>query len=68
MKDSMYMTVYVDDLLIFGSDETKIAAVKTSLAEEFKMTDLRLYSYYLGIHVHQHENGDVHLHQSTYLH
>lgn len=65
--DGMYMTVYVDDLLIFGPDEAKITKVKQSLSEEFKMTDLGLCSYYLGIHVHQRDNGDVHLHQTNYL-
>ncbi|SMY29126.1 unnamed protein product [Zymoseptoria tritici ST99CH_1A5] len=65
--DGMYMTVYVDDLLIFGPDESKIAAVKAQLSQEFKMTDLGRCAYYLGIHVQQRTNGDVHLHQSNYL-
>ena len=64
--DGMYMTVYVDDLLIFGSNEQKIAKVKQELASEFQMSDLGKCSYYLGIHVNQNDNGDVHLHQSNY--
>ena len=31
------------------------------------MTDLGLCAYYLGMHVHQETNGDVHLHQESYI-
>ena len=65
--DGMYLGVYVDDLLIFGPDEGQIQRVKDQLANRFQMTDLGRCSYYLGIHIHQDDNGDVYLHQSNYL-
>jgi hypothetical protein len=67
LKDGMFMTVYVDDILIFGANEADIVKVKQSLASEFKMTDLGLCAHYLGMQIHQEENGDVLIHQATYL-
>ncbi|SMY30449.1 unnamed protein product [Zymoseptoria tritici ST99CH_1A5] len=66
-RDGMYMTVYVDNLLIFEPEEAKIEEVKRNLATKFKIEDLGRCSYYLGIYVHQYDNGDVHLHQSNYI-
>jgi len=63
----LIMEVYVDDINIFGSDESQIVTMKQQLASRFQMTDLGLCSYYLGMHVHQEANGDVHLHQESYV-
>jgi Reverse transcriptase (RNA-dependent DNA polymerase) len=49
--------VYVDDLLITGTSETEIAQFKLEMKEKFKMSDLGLLTYYLGIEVQQ--LGDV---------
>jgi hypothetical protein len=43
----------VDDLLITGADEKETAKFKLQMKELFKMSDLGLLSYYLGIEVHQ---------------
>ena len=42
-------------------------ATKRQLASRFNITDLGLCAYYLGMHVHQEANGDVHLHQESYI-
>lgn len=65
--ENLIMEVYVDDINIFGQDEDLIIAVKRQLASRFNMTDLGLCAYYLGMHVHQEANGDVHLHQESYI-
>lgn len=66
-RENLIMEVYVDDINIFGLDENRIVAMKQRLASRFNMTDLGLCAYYLGMHVHQEANGDVHLHQESYI-
>jgi hypothetical protein len=43
--------VYVDDLIITGSDHNNIRSFKEEMAAAFKMSDLSLLHYYLGIEV-----------------
>jgi hypothetical protein len=45
--------VYVDDLIITGSDRDNIRSFKEEMAAAFKMSDLGLLHYYLGIEVKQ---------------
>ena len=47
------MGVYVDDLIITGTDPSHILEFKDQMQELFKMTDLGPLSYYLGIEVTQ---------------
>ena len=47
------MGVYVDDLIITGSHPLEIAKFKAGMMKVFKMSDLGLLSYYLGIEVAQ---------------
>jgi Reverse transcriptase (RNA-dependent DNA polymerase) len=48
--------VYVDDLLITRTCELEIARFKSEMMEKFKMSDLGLLTYYLGIEVQQKPN------------
>ena len=50
----MYLVVYVDDLLMTGSNESYIASIKKYLKKIFEMTDMGHLHYYLGIEVTQH--------------
>ena len=52
-KDRLLVGIYVDDLLITGADEGEVAKFKLQMKELFKMSDLGLLSYYLGIEVRQ---------------
>ena len=45
--------MYVDDLIITGNNDDHITQVKTELHASFKMTDLGLLHYYLGVEVFQ---------------
>ena len=65
--ENLIMEVYVDDINIFGLDEGRIVAMKQLLSTRFKMADLGPCAYYLGMHVYQEANGDVHLHQESYV-
>jgi hypothetical protein len=43
--------VYVDDLIITGSDRDNIRSFKEEMTATFKMSDLGLLHYYLGVEV-----------------
>lgn len=45
--------VYVNDLIITGTHPLEIAKFKVEMKGLFKMSDLGLLGYYLGIKVHQ---------------
>jgi hypothetical protein len=57
--------VYVDDLIITGSDRDNIRSFKEEMAAAFKMSDLGLLHYYLGIEVKQSTTG-ISLSQGAY--
>jgi hypothetical protein len=48
--------VYVDDLIITGSNNVVINEFKMEMMKSFSMSDLGLLTYYLGIQVDQREN------------
>jgi Reverse transcriptase (RNA-dependent DNA polymerase) len=50
-EESILVGVYVDDLLITGTCEAEIVKFKGEMMEKFKMSDLGLLTYYLGIEV-----------------
>jgi hypothetical protein len=57
--------VYVDDFIITGSSQKEIQKFKSEMMKMYKMTDLGLLHYYLGIEVKQGPNGLV-LSQASY--
>jgi hypothetical protein len=57
--------VYVDDLLITGTSTKSIGSFKQEMAIVFKMSDLGLLTYYLGIQVQQSSKGTI-LSQESY--
>jgi hypothetical protein len=57
--------VYVDDLIITGGDVGAITKFKVQMQRIFRMSDLGLLSYYLGLEVTQGAHG-IMLRQSAY--
>ena len=51
------MAVYVDGLLITGSQVELINDFKKNMSAKFEMSDLGLLTYYLGIEVLQYDGG-----------
>ncbi|KAL8133800.1 hypothetical protein AgCh_009024 [Apium graveolens] len=49
----LIVALYVDDLLMTGTNEEVIKKFKKQMAEHFEMSDLGNLSYYLGIEVNQ---------------
>ena len=66
---TMFIAVYVDDLLLFGADiDPRIDDVMQNLRDRFRMTDLGDVSHYLGMEVDVDLNKKtITLRQSTYL-
>lgn len=50
------VVVYVDDLILTGSDDENIGKVKQELKRSFKITDIGLLHFYLRIEVKQDDN------------
>lgn len=51
------VSLYVDDLLVIGDDIDEIANFKRSMLQVFEMTDLGVMRYFLGMEVHQLDDG-----------
>jgi hypothetical protein len=63
--NALLVGVYVDDLVITGTKDAKVAAFKEEMKATFQMSDLGLLSFYLGIKVHQGDSG-ITLRQTAY--
>ncbi|GJS93535.1 retrovirus-related pol polyprotein from transposon TNT 1-94 [Tanacetum coccineum] len=53
----LIVCIYVDDLIFTGNDKQMYVEFKTSMMNEFDMTDLGKVRYFLGIEVRQSEAG-----------
>lgn len=62
---STFLIVYVDDIVVTGSDTTEIARLKCALGMEFEIKDLGQLRYFLGIEV-AHSSKGVFLSQRKY--
>ena len=67
--DSMtFVTIYVDDLLIFTNDEHYWREVKSILMDNFKMKDIGLASSVLGLRITRDQvNKSIKIDQSQYI-
>ena len=57
--------VYVDNLIVTGESKEDMKEFKHEMLNKFKMSDLGLLTYYLGVEV-QHHKDDITLKQSSY--
>lgn len=70
LKNGKQLTVllYVDDLLIFGSDPEEIQWLKDELFKRFKMNEIRDLSNFLGFEITKNEmNGSISINQNAFL-
>ncbi|CAB4042840.1 Hypothetical predicted protein [Paramuricea clavata] len=63
--DIFVVAIHVDDIILAGKTDEKIAKVKESIAERFQVKDMRELKYILGLQVIQ-EDGKVWISQPTY--
>ena len=59
------LVVYVDDIILTGSDDTSILATKTYLQQHLSIRDLGSPRYFLGIEF-AHQDGKLALTQRKY--
>lgn len=59
-KKKLWMTVYVDDINIFGLDEDEIVAFKHEIGEALKMTNEGEPAHYLRMQISE-DNGATHI-------
>lgn len=64
-KHILLVSLYVDDLIFTGDDESLCAEFKSSMQKEFEMTDMGKMNFFLGVEVHQDCDG-IHLCQRKY--
>lgn len=60
------LIVYVDDIVVTGSDCEEITRLKSNLSREFEIKDLGTFKYFLGIEVARSTQG-VFLYQRKYV-
>ena len=65
-KYLVILVMYVDDLIITSNHDDQIAQVKKELHVGFKMKDLGLLHYYLGVEAFQHPHH-IFISQSKYV-
>lgn len=54
--DTLIISLYVDDLLIMGSNSTLVEKFKQEMMDVFEMTDLGLMTFFLGMEIKQAEH------------
>ena len=50
-RQCIYLVVYVDDIVITGSDQGSIQNLKQHIFTHFQTKDLGKLKYFLGIHI-----------------
>ncbi|GBP10776.1 Copia protein [Eumeta japonica] len=64
-RKSLFLLLYVDDILLCGGDSSEIETVKNYLKEQFEIKDLGEVKEFLGIQIVKLENGDLKLAQTN---
>ncbi|MED6183697.1 hypothetical protein PIB30_117439 [Stylosanthes scabra] len=65
VSNNRVVSVYVDDIVITGNSVSEIAAIKRTLDDHFKIKDLGILKYFLGIEV-AHSAQGISLSQHKY--
>ena len=65
-ENKSFPALYVDDLLLVWSDKESLLSVKESLSDHFKMKDLGLAEYLLGVETRRRSGGGYFLVQEKY--
>ncbi|BFG36388.1 hypothetical protein CerSpe_226620 [Prunus speciosa] len=64
---TIFLLLYVDDIVITGSDPSLLQTFISLLSRQFDIKDLGPLSYFLGLQVVSHD-GALHLNQLKYVH
>lgn len=63
----LFLLIYVDDLLFFISDKSRLINIQDQLGAWFKRTNLGKISHYLGMKVDVEVGKEIYLQQTAYL-
>ncbi|XP_070007408.1 uncharacterized mitochondrial protein AtMg00810-like [Nicotiana sylvestris] len=66
-SSTVFLVVYMDDIILTGDDLSEISALKSFLDAQFRIKDLGLLHYFLGIEVLHHSSG-ISLQQKMFIH
>ncbi|XP_018501609.2 uncharacterized mitochondrial protein AtMg00810-like [Pyrus x bretschneideri] len=66
-SDIVILLLYVDDIIITGSNSSKVQKVITELSEVFELKDMGKLTYFLGLQVNYKQNGDICVNQYKYI-
>ncbi|CAN6695415.1 unnamed protein product [Malus baccata var. baccata] len=64
--DVIAILLYVNDIILTGSNSVKVQTVIAELGDVFYLKDMGKLSYFLGLQVQYKDNGDIFLNQSKY--
>ena len=56
-KGTIFLLLYVDDMIITGDDLSGIQELKNFLSQQFEMKDLGHLSYFLGLEITHSTDG-----------
>ncbi|KAK0591398.1 hypothetical protein LWI29_001105 [Acer saccharum] len=65
-EHTLYLLVYVDDIIVTGSSVTQVRQFITTLAQRFSLKDLGQLSFFLGVEAH-HTSRGLFLSQQKYV-
>ncbi len=65
-KDIMLLVLYVDDIVIAGSDLAEVERVKADFKKRFEMKDLGELRHYLGMTIERNGSESIKVHQADY--
>lgn len=65
--NSIYILVYVDDILITGDNHQEIETVVGCLDKQFAIKDLGETNYFLGIHIQRNADSSINVSQKQYI-
>jgi hypothetical protein len=55
-NDNLIISLYVDDLLVTGSNAQQVENFKQKMMQAFEMTDIGLMMFFLGMEIKQSKN------------
>jgi hypothetical protein len=62
----IYILIYIDDIIIIGSNDVTITYIIHRLQQEFVITDLGSLTFFLGVEV-IHDDTGIYLTQRRYI-
>ncbi|CAN6679930.1 unnamed protein product [Malus baccata var. baccata] len=66
-NDIVILLLYVDDIILTCSNTSKINVAIQELSEVFDLKDRGKLTFFLGLHIHYRDNGDIFVNQTKYI-